>query len=265
MPDEHDEQARSRSFAQLIAVRDRLRDPGGCPWDREQTVHTAKTYLLEEAFEAAEAADAEDWPALAEELGDLIFQALFLVRIAADQGRFGDAEVLDGIRHKLVRRHPHVFGDEQAADSEAVLRTWGRAKQAEGKHRQSFLDGVPRAMPALAAAHRLQEKARQVGFDWPTAEGPRAKVIEEQDELQAALDTDDRGRIEAELGDLLFAATNLARHLGFEAEGALRGANARFRNRFAAIELGLAEQGVAIEDADLETMDALWEAAKADE
>jgi len=261
---EDDDSAAGR-FVALLAVRDRLRDPGGCPWDREQTVSTAKTFLLEEAFEAVEAADREDWPALCEELGDLLFQALFLARIAADEGRFGDAEVLDGIREKLVRRHPHVFGEGRVSSSAEVLEVWGRAKQQEKPERKSILDGVPRALPALLAAHRLQDKARQVGFDWPTVQGPQDKVREEHAELDQALQSGDRERIEAELGDLLFSLCNLGRHLGLEAEGALRAANARFCRRFAAVEQGLRERGRALDEADLEEMDALWEAAKASE
>ena len=253
-------------FAALLAVRDRLRDPGGCPWDREQTVATAKSFLVEEAFEAVEAADREDWPGLCEELGDLLFQALFLVRIATDEGHFSDVEVLDGIREKLIRRHPHIFGDAPAAaDSVEVLRTWGRAKQQEKPLRASYLDGLPVALPALVAAQRLQDKARQVGFDWPSAQGPRDKVHEELGELEQALDAGDGAQAEAEMGDLLFSLCNLARHLGFDAEGALRGANARFRRRFGAVEQGLAERGQALDQASLEEMDLLWNEAKSSE
>ncbi|NOZ85213.1 MAG: nucleoside triphosphate pyrophosphohydrolase [Deltaproteobacteria bacterium] len=256
----------AKAFEDLLKTRDRLRDPGGCPWDMEQTLETAKTYLLEEAFEAVEAADRKDLRSLAEELGDLIFQALFMARIAMDLGGPHDKEILDEVGLKLISRHPHVFGTEKAETVQEVLLTWGRVKSREEKRKdKSALDGVPTALPALVAAHRLQEKAGQVGFDWQLEQdirGPWSKIKEEVAELDEALENRDSEQVKDEIGDLLFSIVNLARKLKIDAEGALRSANSRFKSRFEYIEQTLSHEGRTVRDTPLSRLDDLWNEAK---
>jgi len=256
----------SDALERLLAVMARLRGPGGCPWDREQTLASLRPYVLEETYEVLEAIDAGDDRAHREELGDLLLQIVFQARIAEEEGRFAFADVADAIHDKLVSRHPHVFGDADAKDADAVLRQWAALKRKENEAKgggRSALEGVPREMPALARAERLTEKASRVGFDWPDAAGARAKVAEELRELDEAVAGGDRGRVEDELGDVLFAVANLARKLSVPPEEALRGTLGRFVERFRYVEDELARRGFAPGEASLEEMDRIWDEAKA--
>ncbi|MGA8891193.1 MAG: nucleoside triphosphate pyrophosphohydrolase [Anaeromyxobacteraceae bacterium] len=263
----------------LVAIMARLRGPDGCPWDREQTLASLRPYVLEETYEVLEAIDAGDPEAHREELGDLLLQIVFQARLAEEEGRFDLAGVADAISEKLLSRHPHVFGPgatsadarpdpsaEAVRDADGVLRQWAALKKKENEAKgrgKSVLEGVPRELPALARAERLTEKASRIGFDWPDAAGARAKVAEELDELDEAMASGDRARMEDELGDMLFAVANLARKLGIPPEEALRGTLARFISRFEHVEEGLARRGVPHGAATLEEMDVLWEEAKA--
>lgn len=228
-----------------------------------------KPFTLEETYEVFEAIDAGDMPALAEELGDYLLQAVFYAQIAAEQGSFTIADSLHAINQKLIRRHPHVFGDGEARTSDDVKRRWDEIKRAEkvekGEAPRGVLDGVPKALPALHEAQELSKKAAKVGFDWPDLGPVLAKVREEVAELDAAIASKDQEQIAAELGDSLFAITNAARHLKVDAEQALRGSSRKFRRRFSYIEQRLAAQGSAPERATLDEMDALWNEAKQSE
>ncbi|RMG14998.1 MAG: nucleoside triphosphate pyrophosphohydrolase [Deltaproteobacteria bacterium] len=256
----HEEAA--RAVQRLLALMARLRAPGGCPWDREQTLESLRPYLLEETYEVLEAIDRGDAAHHLEELGDLLLQIVFQAEIRRESGEWTLAEVARGITDKLHRRHPHVFGDAEAADASTAFENWERQKAKEKKERKSVLDGVPRAAPALMRAERLTDKAAAVGFDWPDPMGARRKIDEELAELDAAVAAEAQERIEAELGDLLFAVVNYGRKLGIHPEDALRGTLERFEDRFRHIERRLAEQGRSPKEAGLEEMDALWEEAK---
>jgi MazG family protein len=297
------------TFDDLVALMARLRSPDGCPWDREQTYATLAPMLLEEAYEAFEAVEAarEGRPSeLRAELGDLLFQIIFYAQVASERGEFTIGEVVDAIHAKMVRRHPHVFGDEQAADTAEVLRNWEAIKAAEKREAgksvkeegESLLDGVSPKTPALMEAHQLATKAARVGFDWQRVEDIFAKLHEEIDELRGAIRERDGGqgadspgpqpsgsaseqrareapsrpardeeagheRVREEVGDLLFAVANIARHLGVEPEAALKLTNRKFRRRFRHIERGLGERGRALDAASLEEMEELWREAKA--
>jgi MazG family protein len=296
------------SFSDLVALMARLRSPTGCPWDREQTYATLAPMLLEEAyeaFEAVEAARAGRPEELRAELGDLLFQIIFYAQVAGERGEFTMAEVVDGIHTKMVRRHPHVFGDATAQDAAAVLRNWeaikAEEKRAAGKADEdkdsSLLDGVSTKAPALMEAHQLSTKAARVGFDWQRLADIFAKLHEEIDELKAAIKERDEGqqaraataqaagessgqrareaparpasdeeseheRVREELGDLLFAVTNIARHLGVEPEAALKLTNRKFRRRFRHIEEGLRTRGRTLDQTTLDEMEELWQEAK---
>ncbi|MCP1726797.1 MazG family protein [Natronospira proteinivora] len=249
----------------LRAVMARLRAPDGCPWDREQDFSSIAPFTIEEAYEVDEAIRLGDRQALKDELGDLLFQVIFHARMAEEEGVFDLDDVAEGMTEKLIRRHPHVFGDGHYDSEEAQTAGWEAIKAAEraekGEH--SALDDVPLALPALARATKLGKRASRVGFDWPDRSGPLDKVREELDELQEAMDEDQgRARLEAELGDLLFAVTNVARHLKLDPEKALRQCNAKFERRFRAVESGLKAEGRNTAGASLADMDALWDAAK---
>ena len=253
------------SFVGLVEIMARLRGEGGCPWDREQTPETIKPYLIEETYEVLEAIDEQDPEKLKEELGDLMLQVVFHARMAEETGAFAIGDVLAAINDKLVRRHPHVFGDRKAETAQEVLFNWEQIKQTERRREKgqaSLLDGVPREMPALLRAHRLQEKASRVGFDWKEAQEVIRKVEEELAELRAAMEGQAEDRVEAELGDLLFALVNLSRFLSVNPEEALRKTIARFIARFRYIEEELARRGRSLRQATLEEMDALWAEAK---
>lgn len=248
------------AFQEIIA---RLRAPDGCPWDRVQTHLSLRPYLLEEAYEALEALDAEDSSALQEELGDLLIQVVLHAQIASEEGEFRMADVLRQVHEKLVYRHPHVFGAVEVDGVEAVKENWARLKEAEkegrGEGGKGVLEGVAASLPALARADALQQRAARVGFDWPDLEGVWAKVLEELQEVRAAPDPASR---ESELGDLLFAVVNLARWFHVDAESALRVANARFARRFARLEDSARRAGQSLSELSLEELDALWDAAK---
>ena len=273
-------------FAQSVEIMARLRAPGGCPWDREQSFDSIRKYTLEETYEVFDAIERRDWPHLAEELGDLLLQVLFYAEMAANDGHFTIADVLEHLNSKLVRRHPHVFGEEASraagnradvdaaveGSSAAVLRNWDEIKAAEALHaadapaaqlpQVSRLDSVQRAMPALAEAAKLGAKARKAGFDWPEWRDLLPKLVEETAELEAEAASDDPARkpaVEAELGDLLFTVVNLGRHLGVDAEMALRGCNLRFRQRFREMEMASERPLEELAPAELE---GLWAGAK---
>jgi MazG family protein len=256
----------------LHEIMVRLRDPEtGCPWDREQTLESLKPCVLEETYELLAAMDRpSDTANHIEELGDVLLQVMFQSVMAEQEGRFSFDDVANAISDKLVRRHPHVFGSVDAKDAATVLRNWEQIKQTEHKKetRHSALDGVPPSLPGLLKAQRTQEKAARVGFDWKDASGPLAKIDEELAELKeeiAARASDrpvDSDRVKAELGDLLFAVANLARHLKVDSESALEGTTARFSSRFRAVEAGAKAQGRALKDLTLAEMDVLWDAAK---
>lgn len=251
----------SRAFAELVAVCRRLRAPDGCPWDREQTLETMTPYLTEEAVEASEAIASGDLDDVSEELGDLAFLAIFCLELLGERGGPGLAESLERAAAKLIRRHPHVYGDADIKDGDAAYRQWQEIKKQE-QGSGSLLGDTPSGLPALVAAYRLQEKAAAVGFDWPDAGGPLAKIREETDEVERAADRDTTPETAREIGDLLFAVVNLARHLKIDPERELRSAGRRFRDRFHHIERRLAENGRTPSEATLEEMDALWNEAK---
>jgi ATP diphosphatase len=267
----------SRDIGRLIEIMAALRTPGaGCPWDLEQTFATIAPFTLEEAYEVADAIERGDMVNLREELGDLLLQVVFHARMGEEEGLFDFGDVVEGITSKLVRRHPHVFGDARDLSSDDVKALWGRIK-AEEKHERAeahraaglapsedvgALAGVPRAMTALTRALKLQEKAGKVGFDWNDPRAVLAKLREEIDEVEAELDAGVLERISDEVGDLMFALVNLARHLRVDPEAALRGANAKFERRFAFIEARFGEAGRGPSGATLEEMEALWVEAK---
>jgi MazG family protein len=257
------------SLADLVEVMKRLLAPDGCPWDREQTLETLRSYLLEETYEVLEAIETGTPEEHCEELGDLLMQIVFQAELRTAQGRFTIDDVVRGIRDKLVRRHPHVFGDAIAATSEQVLAQWAELKEKEKRDKavadsapRRVLDGIPAALPALTRALRISERAAQVKFDWPDVAGCRAKVEEECREIDGAIADGDRSRIEHEIGDLLFAIVSLSRKLDVDPEAALRGANARFTARFEYIEDRLRDRGGTPKESTLEEMDALWNEAK---
>ncbi|MGQ0385318.1 MAG: nucleoside triphosphate pyrophosphohydrolase [Gammaproteobacteria bacterium] len=251
----------------LLGILARLRDPaGGCPWDREQDFRSIAPHTIEEAYEVADAIERGDVEALRDELSDLLFQVAFHSQLAAEHGAFRFDDVVAAICDKLVRRHPHVFGDAQVADAGEQTRAWERFKAEErrAKGGDGVLADVPLALPALSRARKLGARAAQVGFDWPDASGPRAKILEELVELDRAVENGDAGRLEAELGDLLFSVVNLARHLEVDPESALRRASERFTRRFTHLERTLAARGTLPAAVTPAELDRLWEAAKAE-
>ena len=258
----------------LHAIMVRLRDPQtGCPWDRIQTLASLKPCVLEETYELLAAMDRpEDRTNYVEELGDVLLQVMFQCVMAEQEGRFTFDDVANAVSDKLVHRHPHVFGDVKADDPATVLRNWEQLKQLEHRKesRHSALDGVPPALPGLLKAQRTQEKAARVGFDWKDADGPLAKIREELAELEAEIAARrseapaDSGRVKEELGDLVFAVANLARHLKVDAESAAEGATAKFARPFRAVEAGAKAAGRSLRDMSLGEMEALWEEAKRD-
>jgi ATP diphosphatase len=259
----------SRDISRLIEIMARLRTPGsGCPWDLEQTFSTIAPYTIEEAYEVADAIARDDRPGLKDELGDLLLQVVFHARLAEEEGSFDFGDVVLGLTEKLVRRHPHVFGDARALAPDQVKTLWERIKDEERKVNgraeagAGILD-VPLALPALTRALKLQRKAATVGFDWKHVADVRDKIEEEIRELQAAIGEHEKEA--EEMGDLLFAVVNLARRLGADPEAALRAANRKFERRFRAIETSLAAQGRRLGEVTLDELDALWNEAKAKE
>jgi len=258
--------ATGEKFQQLVALMARLRAPGGCPWDREQTFDTIKPYTLEETYEVLDAIDRRDWSEVAEELGDLLLQVVFYAQMAEEQGLFQIGDSLDAINRKLIRRHPHVFGDQSAESAGDVKRIWGEIKAAEkkdrGKNDAGLLDSVPRAMPALVEAQQIAFRAAGVGFDWETTEQVIEKLHEELAELAEARRNASPVELEGEIGDLLFVLVNLARFVKVDPEQALRRTNAKFRERFAYIERKLAERGRKPAESNLAELEELWQEAK---
>lgn len=252
-------------FDALLDVMACLRGEQGCPWDREQTRSSLKPYLIEEAYEALEALDGEQRDAMLEELGDLLFQVVFHAQIARERGEFTMVDLLERLVDKMVRRHPHVFGEQRVSTAREAFSQWERIKHEEasrGGARRSVLDGVPRSLPALLRAQRMQEKAARTGFDWKDAEGAWAKVKEEVREVDEALPQGDRTRLQEEVGDLLFAVVNVARLLGLDAEGSLRQSAEKFRGRFTLMETEIATQGKSLAETSPEEMNHSWEAVK---
>lgn len=250
-------------MTRLRYVVHRLRAPGGCPWDQEQTHETLIPHVLEEAYEVVDAIRSGDNAQICDELGDLLLQPVLHAEIAAGAGTFDLDAVATGLTEKLIRRHPHVFGDASANDSAAVLTQWDAIKRQEkGTEKEGLLHGVGGGLPALMRAQKLQKKAARVGFDWPDTAPVFDKIREEAAELEAALATGDAIEIEEELGDLLFSVVNLARKLGVESEAALAATNEKFVRRFHAVEQAITREGKKLGEATLEEMDAAWEAAK---
>jgi nucleoside triphosphate diphosphatase len=261
----------SRDIARLIEIMAALRTPGsGCPWDLEQNFQSIAPYTIEEAYEVADAIARGDMDDLKDELGDLLLQVAFHARMAEEQGAFAFGDVVETVTAKLIRRHPHVFADAEGRTAKAVEGLWERIKADEKAERGEVgpagaLDGVPVALPALTRALKLQVKAGRVGFDWNDPRAVLAKIREEADEIEAELDNTDKAKAAAEVGDLLFAVVNLARHLRADPEGLLRATNGKFERRFASIERALAARGKTPQDATLAEMDKLWDEAKAGE
>lgn len=253
-------------FERLVAIMARLRAPGGCPWDREQSYDTIKPYTIEETYEVLDAVDRRDYAGLCEELGDFMLQAVFYAQIAQEDGRFSIADSLDAINEKLVRRHPHVFSDGDAKTSDQVLKRWEEIKAVEKSDRgevvKGCLDGIPRALPALMEGLKISQKVAKKGFEWPDFDQVLEKFHEETAELAEARAHGSQDEIEDELGDLLFTVVNMARWLKVDPEQALRRTNAKFRARFAHVEQSLAAQGKTLEQSTLEEMETLWQQAK---
>ncbi|MBI2882461.1 MAG: nucleoside triphosphate pyrophosphohydrolase [Candidatus Methylomirabilis oxyfera] len=259
-------EASGGQFEALVRIMERLRADDGCPWDREQTRQTLKPFLIEEAYEVVEAIDEGDPKQLMEELGDLLFQVVFHAQVAAERREFTIGQVLAATAEKMVRRHPHVFGDGTASTAREVLEQWEELKRKERNAAAtapiSALDGVPRELPGLLRAQRLQDKAARVGFDWPDISGVTAKVEEELGELRKAMRSAAPEEIEEELGDVLFSLVNLARFLNVSAEEALRKSTTRFTTRFQYMEAALQRDGRRLGEVDLEEMEQLWQQAK---
>jgi len=257
----------SESLDRLVAIMDRLRDPEGCPWDREQTMSSLAGYLLEEAYEVIDAIAADDGDRLREELGDLLLQIVFIARIARERAWFDLDGVADAISEKMIRRHPHVFGERKVSGSSEVKRNWEDIKREERGPESpgSTLDGVPRSLPALLKAFRMTEKAAAAGFDWRQPHDVMEKLHEEVAELEAELDDLAEGEIDRardEIGDVLFVLANVSRHLGIEPETALQRTNAKFMRRFQAMEAAAQARGTSFRELSLAEQDALWDDAK---
>ncbi len=251
------------AFDRVVDVMNRLRSPGGCPWDREQTHASLRRYVIEEAYEVADAIDRRDASALCEELGDLLLQVVFHARLAEETGDFDTATLCERLADKLIRRHPHVFATDRADTAAEVEVAWEARKRRERGTGASLLDGVPRTLPALLRAWRLGDRAATVGFDWPDAQSVLDKLDEERNEFGAALAVQDPERTKAEFGDLLLTLVSLGRKLAIDPEAALREATERFDDRFRNMETQARNQGIALEALDPAGLDALWTAAKA--
>lgn len=260
-------------FRRLVRIMQRLQEPNGCPWDREQTHETLKPYLIEEAYEVLDAIDRQDWSALAEELGDVLLQVIFHSVLAERTGKFNIDEVIETASAKMVRRHPHVFGDTEAKTADQVLHNWEQLKAAERREKNhanpqadasatSVLAGVPKALPALLKAQRIQEKAARVGFDWENPLQVLDKVEEEVRELRHAIASNDTAHIREEIGDLIFSLVNLARFMDIDAEDAVRQTGEKFRQRFQFIERKSHELGRPLAEMSLDEMEGYWQASK---
>jgi tetrapyrrole methylase family protein/MazG family protein len=250
------------NFQKLIDIMTKLRSENGCAWDKVQTHETLKPYLIEEAYEVIEAIDEKDPAKMKEELGDLLIQVVFHAQVAKDTGDFDINDVIEGICSKMISRHPHVFGDAKFDTPEEVVKQWHERKKEEGKLRDSALEGVPKELPSLLRAHRLQSRAAKVGFDWEKVEDIFDKLDEELKELREALEKNNIKEIEDELGDLFFVLVNISRAVGVNSEEALRKTISKFISRFRHIEMKAAESDRRLEDMSLAEMDALWDEAK---
>jgi MazG family protein len=248
----------TEAFGRLIQIMDELRE--NCPWDKKQTVQTLRQLTIEETYELADAITENNWKGIKEELGDLLLHIVFYAKIGKEQGRFTLEEVIQGIAEKLIARHPHIYGDVKVNNEEDVKRNWEKLKMKEGK--TSVLEGVPKALPALVKAMRLQEKARQVGFEWENKEQVWQKVEEEVGELKEVIDTGQQDRIEDEFGDLIFSLVNYARFLQVDAENALERTNKKFIHRFTQMEQQALGSGKDLKEMTLEEMDAIWNSIK---
>lgn len=251
-------QQNTDSFLRLVKIMDELREQ--CPWDKKQTIDTLRPLTLEETYELADAITANDWKGIREELGDLMLHILFYARIGREQGQFTLDEVINGICEKLIFRHPHIYGDVKVADEEEVKKNWEKLKMKEGK--KSVLSGVPPSLPAMVKATRIQEKAKQVGFEWDNKEDVWKKVEEEIGELKEAIDLGSQQKTEEEFGDVLFSLVNYARFLQVDAEGVLEKTNKKFIYRFQKMEAIAAEKGLQLQDLSLAEMDAIWNEVK---
>lgn len=250
------------NFQKLVDIMTLLRSNDGCPWDKVQTSESIKPYLIEETYEVIEAIDEKDPVKMKEELGDLLLQVVFHAQIAKDRGEFDINDVIDKISDKMVSRHPHVFGDAKFETPEEVTKQWQDRKREEGKLKESALEGVPKELPSLLRAHRLQSRAAKVGFDWAKVEDVFGKLDEELEEFKEALEKKDKKEIEDELGDIFFVLVNISRFVGVNAEEALRKTISKFISRFRYIEMTAADEGRQLSDMTLEEMDALWNEAK---
>ena len=264
----------SRELPRLIEIMARLRDPqAGCPWDIEQDFSTIKNFTIEEAYEVADAIERQDFDQLRDELGDLLLQPVYHAQMASERGLFDIGDVIEAVTTKMIRRHPHVFGPDAAEDAAAATSRWDTIKAEERARKAaqrpadappaSLLDDVPQVLPALMRAEKLAKRAASVGFDWPTTAAVLEKTDEELGEVAAAIMADDRPAIAEELGDLLFAVANLARHLGVDPEAALRDANAKFTRRFHYVEDRARQDGVPLAEAGLERLDGYWNEIRA--
>ena len=250
----------SNSFLQLVQIMDELREK--CPWDKKQTIETLRPLTIEETYELTDAITAGDWQGIKEELGDILLHLLFYSKIGAEQGQFTIQQVIEGISKKLIHRHPHIYGDVKVADEEDVKRNWEQLKLIEGKGKKSVLEGVPKSLPSMVKATRIQEKAKQVGFEWENKEDVWKKVEEEIDELKEAVEENDQQHIEEEFGDVLFSLINYARFLNIDSEGVLEKTNIKFINRFQKMEQLAAAEGKTLARLNLEEMDAIWNEVK---
>ncbi|WP_333655196.1 nucleoside triphosphate pyrophosphohydrolase [Dissulfurispira sp.] len=250
------------NFQKLLDIMSALRSENGCPWDKEQTRESLKPFLIEETYEVLEALDEDDPEKIKEELGDLLFQIVFHCQMARERGEFDIDDVIKKISDKMIARHPHVFGEEKFETSEEVLRQWEERKREEGKLRESILEGIPKELPSLLRAQRLQARAAKVGFDWNRVEDVMEKLDEELKEFGAALKSKSQKEIEDELGDVFFVLVNVSRFVGVNPEDALRKTISKFISRFRYIEMKAADAGKSLSDMTLEEMDALWDEAK---
>ena len=263
-------------FERLVEIMATLRGPDGCPWDKEQDLDTLKPMLIEEVYEVIDAVDTKDYAGLSEELGDMLLHIVFNARLGEEMSQFTIDKVIDGICDKLVRRHPHVFGDDEVSDSAQVLENWEAIKRKEKEDRglvtdgrHSVLDGIPPKLPALHEAHKISSKVARVGFDWPRIEDVFEKLHEEIDELREAMPQDGTGgshkEIQGEIGDAFFVLVNIARFLDVDSESALKQSNRKFRSRFRYVENALADEGKSVEQASLPEMEQMWQRAKQQE
>lgn len=248
----------SRSLERLLRIMDDLRE--NCPWDKKQTIESLRSQTIEELYELTEALDKKDWNGIREELGDLLLHIVFYSRIAREEEQFNISDVLEAISNKLVFRHPHIYANTRVQDEGEVKSNWEKLKQKEGK--KSLLSGIPKGLPALPKSHRIQEKAKQVGFEWESREDTAAKVEEEWTELREAIESGKTADIEAEFGDLLFSLVNYGRYLDLDPERALEATNRKFKSRFQKMEQLADQAGTSLHDLNLQEMDALWEKAK---